>query len=297
MDSPGKMKGRHLLTQQKTKAAEAADATLGRYAVVAAVSGDLVAVREAGDASDGGQLIAKAALPVAVDDPGILLPVLGGGYVFLPIGAASPSGLPLTGGTLTGLLTVQMNGTKFQLNSLDGTKRLAVDGGSLVLANGQDLIGATDDGSTQTWSIDTATGNGAFGTLTGKAFNSPVFAIETQDNPTDSSNTSNSVYDTNVEASITLPTGTWTIYAFTVGAYTNASVASVRQRTRIGASSAGSSWQMLCDSGLPVTFVTNHELAGQTGTVTVYCQYQPVTNGQTVTAKGGSVFIMAVRTA
>ncbi len=236
--------------------------------------------------------------PVEVDDYVIVLKhyndyiVLG--KLFDP---AEASYLPLAGGTLTGALTIQLNGVKLSIRSADGTQRVQIDAGSLLLQNLTDLIGASDNGTTQVWNIDTATGNASLGVVTGKGFNSPVWAHETQDTSTDATNASTSTYDTNITGTITLPTGTWTILAITAQGCTNSATSAVRGRTEINAS-AGDYWQLLCDPGLPVTIVTAHVLAGVTGggTATIYGKYQPATTG-TAGGKGGSWFALAFRTA
>jgi hypothetical protein len=152
------------------------------------------------------------------------------------------------------------------------------------------------DGALGTIIYEKASGAGNTGWVA-NGVGAVVYAHEVQDTATDSTNASTGTYDTNVDGTLTLPAGTWTVLAVTSQGCTNSAISAVRFRTEIDAN-AGSYWQLLCDSGLPVIATTAHLVTGKTGggNVTIEATYAPATTG-TAGGKGGSWWAMAFRTA
>jgi hypothetical protein len=175
----------------------------------------------------------------------------------------------------------------------DGVNDLFVYDSNSLIANflsGTVLLGYNAADALK-WEIDSESGIAEFAGL-----NMPAFDYQTQDAPTDSSNTSNTIWDTAFEQSIVLPTGTWTVWALAIGSYTNASQLAVRQRTQVDVTS-GDYWQLTCDVIFPTTIASIHTATGKTGTITCYAEYQPANNGVTAGAKGGAILIWGMRTA
>jgi hypothetical protein len=87
LDDAGVIKGRGLLRLIRDKDRAAVEPSYARNAVVTGVSGDLVVARSTNDAGAGEELFAKLAGPsVIVGDPGVLIPLQGGGYAFAKVG-------------------------------------------------------------------------------------------------------------------------------------------------------------------------------------------------------------------
>lgn len=74
--------------------------------------------------------------------------------------------------------------------------------------SGADIAGYSDAGSTQTWSIDGATGAAVFGSA-----NTPVVDAASQSNATSTNTTSTTIYEDAATLALALPVGTWSVTA------------------------------------------------------------------------------------
>ena len=131
------LRARYLLTEINRRAKDNILPAMGKYGVVSAVSGSLVAVKSPGDTTEAGQLLARAAGP----------PIRVGDLVALvPMETDSPT---------PEFIAVKVGGTEpAHGNILDG---------DLNLYNGRDLRGYSDAGVSQAWSLDA--GSGDFDTI------------------------------------------------------------------------------------------------------------------------------------
>lgn len=104
----------------------------------------------------------------------------------------------------------------FKVRNAGGTDFFNVNttAGFVDLPNDAVLRLYADAYSTVTAEIDGADGSASFGAVTAKSVNTPVVAVQSQTSPTpDSSTTSTTVFSTAMTMSMTLPAGTWTVYA------------------------------------------------------------------------------------
>lgn len=110
------------------------------------------------------------------------------------------------------------------------------------------------------------------------------------------SNSSTSTYAVNVQTSITLPGGTWDVYAWGGGLYYHSSANDVvRVHMQIG-SDAGDALTSPCPSSSSRMYVgiANHA-TGQSGSIDVKQEYRPNASG-TAYAGGGWLMVVAFRT-
>ncbi len=116
------------------------------------------------------------------------------------------------------------------------------------------------------------------------------------DSAVTSSNSSTSTYAVNVQTSITLPGGTWDVYAWGGGLYYHSSANGVvRVHMQIG-SDAGDALTSPCPSSSSRMYVgiANHA-TGQSGSIDVKQEYRPNASG-TAYAGGGWLMVVAFRT-
>lgn len=227
--SLGAAKARQFMTRQKERQSESFEDSLPEFAVVSAVSGDLVAVRAANDAGAATQLYAKAALPAIVGTPGLLFPVKGGSKVFIPVGAPGFSNPFLDPFTIQ-----DTNTNAFVVENGSAADRFRVDTSANVvqLPNGVDLRGYSGNYSSETWSVDGATGDAVFGDVIVSSSNTPyIFAYF--DETLDSTTNTATYVDKLATAGLVLDTGTWTVRTLAFARIANSAAGTVNVRTMI----------------------------------------------------------------
>lgn len=131
-----------------------------------------------------------------------------------------------------------------------------------------------------------------------KGFNSPAsLPLTISNSAVDASTASTSVYAVNVQnTSVTLPTGTWTVFAWGDGHYAHSAANGiVRVHMQVG-SDAGTAITTACqqDPGRTSIGIAN-EATNQSGTISIGMEYRPNTTG-TAYAGGGWLKAIAWRT-
>lgn len=172
-----------------------------------------------------------------------------------------------------------------------GSVAHAIEGSSLILPNGTDLIGASDDGPTVTWQIDGATGAAIFA-----SYNSPVVGTASQTVPDTASTTSTGSYSPAMSLAVPLGSGTWTLNALGFLDCEHSTGDRVNVAVEIDGD-AGVGRSPSCPSATFRTVRDDHELAGVVGARSVTCRvlFRALDPG-TVTASTTNLLVIARRT-
>lgn len=172
----------------------AAEAAMPFYALVDSTSSGKVALKRIGseDTPDD-QLYARLpGFELAADDTVVCVTIAGEPIVLGKVQNTAPTNYPLA-------IPLILSGL-------------------LSLHGGVDLRLYSDAGTTLEAEIDGATGAASFGDVTGAdavftSINSPVIEVDAQTSPDTASTTSTTVFSDAMTTAVTLPAGTWTIYA------------------------------------------------------------------------------------
>jgi hypothetical protein len=172
----------------------------------------------------------------------------------------------------------------------------------LRLWNSGDLRMFSDEGVDQTIWLDNDLGEGHFvniiltGSLTATSMNSPVFTASSASNATVGSTTNTTTYQEALATDLTLPTGSWAVYAFGGASLAHNASGSVNMVVEIDGVIDTARTVSMLDAG-PMLVADNHSrtVVGDRD-VTIRTMYKASTAG-TVTCKAPFIIVSARRTA
>jgi hypothetical protein len=277
-------------------------------ATVTAVSGYLVKIRPDGLAvTAGDQLLGTPAgyTPI-VGDRVVCAWIDGEPFVLAAVATAVAGGsyLPLSGGTISGLLTIERNtafSNAFLVRNQSALKTFWISTAyhEAGMISGAKFYGYSDDLITKTYTLDAANGNADFAAVTGKSFNSPVMGSHS-DSWVSGSRLQNSTttYVAAATFSLTLPTGTWEVAALGwLGLYATPGI-NFLARTSIGGTAGGAETSNIsADDFLPITARQLRTGVSGGGSVTINMEFRPSTGGNVISCASSMVMAIARRTA
>lgn len=260
-------------------------------ATVSSVSGRLVAIQKQDEEEAGDEEYAICSgFDVAVSDEVLCVNIAGEPVIIGKIDAANPSVYTLS----IPLLLSGSGDNQFTVEKSDGTDIFNVDtvDDYVDFINGSTARFFSGNYTGQTAHIDGADGSASFGSV-----NTPLFEVDSQTSPDSSNTTSTTVYESAMTTAISLPTGTWTIYA--LGGLRAKHSADGRLRLAVSVNgNDGTARTPTVPSGSFSAVMDDHIETGITGgvSINVVIKFRSVDAG-TTTVENPFVIIVARRTA